>query len=142
MESVGGANCLILIGFDDHILSRAGEALGLGYFAIAGGHKPDGRRSQPGYWWADEGDRDDARAYPALLWQPFATRNPEHERQARDILREQTGLPVSCSFELSSALGGPRRVLTTLLNARLIGLLDRLVRATEAQMAHLGPTAH
>ena len=53
-------------------------------------------------------------------------------------MREQTGLPVSCSFELSSALGGPRRALTTLLNARLISLLDRLVRATEAQMAHLG----
>ena len=67
----------------------------------------------------------------------FATRNPEHERRARDILIEQTGLPVSCSFELSSSLGGPRRALTTLLNARLISLLDRLVKATEQKMASL-----
>ncbi|MGB2408906.1 MAG: aspartate-semialdehyde dehydrogenase, partial [Paracoccaceae bacterium] len=30
------------------------------------------------------------------------------EDEARDILRETTGLPVTCSHELSSALGGPR----------------------------------
>ena len=143
VESVGGASCLILIGFDNNILSRAGlqEALGAEpYFAIAGGHKPDGRPQTSldvaGLMKAMEAVR--GRVSSFAVASHFATRNPEHERQARDILREQTGLPVSCSFELSSALGGPRRALTTLLNARLISLLDRLVRATEAQMAHLG----
>ncbi|MEC7243743.1 MAG: hydantoinase/oxoprolinase N-terminal domain-containing protein, partial [Pseudomonadota bacterium] len=143
VESVGGASCLILIGFDNNILSRAGlqEALGAEpYFAIAGGHKPDGRPQTSldvaGLMKAIEAVR--GRVSSFAVASHFATRNPEHERQARDILREQTGLPVSCSFELSSALGGPRRALTTLLNARLISLLDRLVRATEAQMAHLG----
>lgn len=143
VESVGGASCLILIGFDDQILSRAGlqEALGAEpYFAIAGGHKPDGRAQTSldvaGLMKGIEAVR--GRVSSFAVASHFATRNPEHERQARDILREQTGLPVSCSFELSSALGGPRRALTTLLNARLISLLDRLVRATEAQMAHLG----
>ena len=39
---------------------------------------------------------------------------------------QRTGLPVTCSHELSSKLGGPRRALTTLLNARLISMIDRL----------------
>jgi N-methylhydantoinase A/oxoprolinase/acetone carboxylase beta subunit len=60
----------------------------------------------------------------------FATRNPAHEIAARDLIRDTTGLPVTASHELSSKLGGPRRALTTLLNARLID--DRpAVAATE-----------
>ena len=142
VESVGGACCLILIGFDDHTLDRAGlrEALGNEpYYPIAGGHKQDGRPQTEldvaGLSRAIEAVR--GRVSSFAVASHFATRNPEHERRARDILIEQTGLPVSCSFELSSALGGPRRALTTLLNARLISLLDRLVHATEQKMASL-----
>ena len=58
-------------------------------------------------------------------------RNPAHEIAARDLIRESTGLPVTASHELSAKLGGPRRALTTLLNARLISMIDRLVAATE-----------
>ena len=32
-------------------------------------------------------------------------------------------------------MGGPKRALTAVLNARLIGLIDRLITATEMQMA-------
>ncbi len=123
VESVGGACCLILIGFDDQILDRAGlrEALGNEpYFPIAGGHKPDGR-PQTGLDIAALSraiEAVDGRVSSFAVASHFATRNPEHERRARDILIEQTGLPVSCSFELSSSLGGPRRALTTLLNAQ------------------------
>ena len=45
---------------------------------------------------------------------------------------------MTCSHELSSSLGGPRRALTAVLNARLINLLDRLVAATEGIMADEG----
>ena len=64
----------------------------------------------------------------------FATRNPLHETEARDILRNVTGLPVTCSHELSSSLGGPRRALTSVLYERLINLLDRLIAATQSIM--------
>ena len=143
VESVGGAACLILIGFDDQILTRAGLAEALGSepsFAITGGHKPDGRPQagldKAGLIRAIEAVK--GRVTSFAVASHFATRNPEHEREARDIIIAETGLPVSCSFELSSSLGGPRRALTTLLNARLISLLDRLVNATEQQMASLG----
>jgi N-methylhydantoinase A/oxoprolinase/acetone carboxylase beta subunit len=61
----------------------------------------------------------------------FAVRNPEHEIAVRDLVRRETGLPVTCSHELSAKLNGPRRALTTVLNARLIAMIDRLVAATE-----------
>mgnify|MGYP007000114644 CR=1 len=53
-------------------------------------------------------------------------------------LGELTSAPVTCSHELSSSLGGPRRALTAILNARLINLLDRLVAATEGIMTTEG----
>ncbi|CDX21148.1 hypothetical protein MPL3356_340202 [Mesorhizobium plurifarium] len=58
-------------------------------------------------------------------------RNPAHELLALDMIREKTGLPVTASHELASKRGGPRRALTTLLNARLISMIDNFVAATE-----------
>src|SRR6185436_6593366 len=64
----------------------------------------------------------------------FATRNPAHEIAARDVLRAVTGLPVTCGHELSARLNGPRRALTSVLNARLIGLIAGLIAAAERIM--------
>lgn len=68
----------------------------------------------------------------------FATRNPEHEVRIRDCLREATGKPVTCSHELSSRLNGPRRAVTAVLNARLVGIIDKLVDAAESLLEHRG----
>ena len=68
----------------------------------------------------------------------FATRNPAHEVAARDMIRELTGKPVTCSHELSSALGGPKRALTAVLNARLIGMIDGLIGACEGHLTRIG----
>ena len=71
----------------------------------------------------------------------FAVRNPAHEIAARRIVAEETGLPVSCSHELSAKLGGPKRALTALLNGRLIGMIDRLIEGTERRLGELGVNA-
>ncbi|MBV1862958.1 MAG: hydantoinase/oxoprolinase family protein, partial [Rhodobacteraceae bacterium] len=65
------------------------------------------------------------------------TRNPEHEIAARAIIRTVTGAPVTCSHELSARLGGPKRAMTALLNARLIGLIADLIEATETLLRQL-----
>ncbi len=44
-------------------------------------------------------------------------------------------MPATASHQLTSKLGGPRRALTTLLNARLISMIDRLIEATEGFLA-------
>ena len=143
VEGVGGRVCLLMIGFDEAALQRADLARALGQdpvFFIAGGHAADGapqaRLDEAAIRKAVASTEDEVSAF--AIAGHFATRNPAHEARARDLLAELSGAPVTCSHELSSSLGGPRRALTAVLNARLINLLDRLVAATEAIMATEG----
>ncbi|MGJ8625271.1 MAG: hydantoinase/oxoprolinase family protein, partial [Yoonia sp.] len=55
-----------------------------------------------------------------------------------DLVRTLLNVPVTCSHELSQSLGGPKRALTAVLNARLIGLIDGLITATEHHVAARG----
>ncbi|MGC6496770.1 MAG: hydantoinase/oxoprolinase N-terminal domain-containing protein [Candidatus Puniceispirillaceae bacterium] len=142
VEGVGGRVCLLMIGFDRDALERADLARALGQddvFFIAGGHAADGTQQatldEAAIRAVADSTGDTVSAYAVAAH--FATRNPAHESRARDIIRDVTGCPVTCSHELSSALGGPRRALTAVLNARLINLLDQLVAATESIMAAL-----
>jgi len=67
----------------------------------------------------------------------FSVRNAAHELQARDAIAQRTGKPVTCSHELSPRLGGPRRAVTTLLNAQLISVTARFTEAIRAAMESL-----
>ena len=143
VEGVGGRVGLIMIGFDETSLQRADLARALGQdpvFFINGGHAADGapqaQLDEAAIREAVNATKGEVSAYAVAGH--FATRNPAHESRTRDLLRDLTGAPVTCSHELSSSLGGPRRALTAVLNARLINLLDRLVAATEGIMADEG----
>ena len=143
VEGIGGVVGLVLIGFDDDVLERANLKTALGadpVLAITGGHKTDGRPQAPFDAAGLKQKIEDIAPHVAsfAVAGHFATRNPEHEHLARDIITEQTGKPVTCSSELSSGLGGPKRALTALLNARLISLLERLISATDDRMKSLG----
>jgi N-methylhydantoinase A/oxoprolinase/acetone carboxylase beta subunit len=70
----------------------------------------------------------------------FGNRNPEHERAAAAVLTEVSNLPVSLSSDLTGALDAPRRAITTILNARLIGKISALITAVEAAATTLGLT--
>lgn len=146
VEGQGGRVALVFIGFAEAELARAGlqEALrGDPVIRLAGGHDHAGAAVVPldlraladGLAPVDDGVTGFAVAAS------FATRNPAHEIAVRDMIREQTGKPVTCSHELSAALGGPKRALTAVLNARLIGMIDGLISACEAHMAARGLTA-
>ena len=139
VEGQGGRAALVMIGFSEADLHRDGLKAALG--ARPGGVLP--RRARRA-WQAGQLDlsplegalpelKDSVSGFAVCGY--FATRNPAHEILARDMIRERTGLPVTASHELSSKLGGPRRALTTLLNARLISMIDRLVAATEGFLA-------
>ena len=145
VEGQGGRVALVAIGFSEAELTRAGleEALnGDPVIRITGGHGHDGAEAAP---------LDLPALASALAALPpvtgfavaagFATRNPAHERAARDLIRDRTGRPVTCSHELSAALNGPKRALTAVLNARLIGMLARLIDACEGHLARLGIAA-
>ena len=104
---------------------------------IAGGHDHNGDAKAP---LDAEGLRKAVAAMPAdafAIAAAFAVRNPAHEHQARDIVVEATGRPVTLSTELTSALDAPRRALTAVLNARLISRISTLITAVRKSMADL-----
>ncbi|PJI86059.1 N-methylhydantoinase A/oxoprolinase/acetone carboxylase beta subunit [Yoonia maricola] len=146
VEGQGGRIALIAIGFDDADLTRAGltEALrGDTVIRVVGGHNHAG--SEVATLDLDAlaralADLDDGITGFAVA-ASFATRNPAHEAAARDLIRRMTDKPVSCSHDLSQALGGPKRALTAVLNARLIGMLDQLISACEDHLTQIGVTA-
>lgn len=71
----------------------------------------------------------------------FAVRNPAHELAMAQTIQEATGKPVCASHQLSAKLNGPKRALTAVLNARLIGMIDRLIAEAQARLFALGVAA-
>ncbi len=146
VEGQGSPAGLILVGHaeadrDRPDLTRA--LAGDPVIAVRGGHDAMGEQRAP----LDlEGARSEARKARGrvsafAVSSLFAVRNPEHEIAVRDMLRETTGLPVSCAHGLSSELDAPRRALTALLNARLIPLVQGLIEAVRDLMAKRGVAA-
>ena len=143
VEGQGARVALVFIGFDDADLGRSGltEALkGDPVVKLPGGHTHAGTEVTAldlgllELMVRELGDEVSGFAVAAQ----FATRNPAHEIAVRDLIRRVTGRPVTCSHELSANLNGPKRALTAVLNARLIGMIDRLVAACERHLVQIG----
>lgn len=68
----------------------------------------------------------------------FSVRNPQHERDAKRILQERTGLPAVCGHELTTELGIHERAVTAVLNARIAPLVDGFLADIEAALKDRG----
>ncbi len=146
VEGQGGRVALIYIGFREKDLAAQGLADALKgdpFIVLSGGHNHAGGEAQP----LDEAglrafleEQKDAVSGFAVASQ-FATRNPAHELRAAEMVAEVTGRPVSSSHQLSAKLNGPKRALTAVLNARLIGMIDRLIGRAEGMLREIGITA-
>ena len=146
VEGQGGRVCLVFIGFAETDLERGGLPDGLAgdpVIRIAGGHSHHGEPRAPLdlETLARGLDPIAGTVEGFAVVGHFGVRNPAHEIAARDLIRERTGLPVTCGHELSAQLNGPKRALTCVLNARLIGMIAALVDATEATLAAQGIAA-
>ena len=64
--------------------------------------------------------------------------NPAHELKVKRIIREETGLFVTCGHELSDILNFKTRAHTAMLNARIIPKLAKLLLDLEKVLARLG----
>ncbi|MGB5864299.1 MAG: hydantoinase/oxoprolinase family protein [Sulfitobacter sp.] len=143
VEGQGGRVALIYIGFNERDLEKHGllDALrGDPHVVLAGGHDHAGGEAVPF-------DEAGLRAFLAehhkgvggfAVASQFATRNPAHELRAMAVIAEATGRPVSASHQLSAKLNGPKRAMTAILNARLIGMIDRLIGRAEDTLLTLG----
>ncbi|NTG47729.1 hydantoinase/oxoprolinase family protein [Agrobacterium rhizogenes] len=145
VEGQGGRAGLVMIGFGPDDLKRDGLAEALGsdpVLFLPGGHNVHGNESPLDLTALEEALPELSKNVSSFaIAGYFAVRNPAHEIRVRDAIRELSHLPVTCSHELSSKLGGPRRALTTLLNARLVSMIDRLVGACEGFLVERGISA-
>ena len=166
VEGAGRPAALVAIGFESETLARVGLRAGTGerpgararaspaegdrdrltgslasapVVVVGGGHGAHGDERDPLDLseLARELDRIDASVEAYAVAAQFSVRNAAHELQARDAIRDRTGKPVTCSHELSPRLGGPRRAVTTLLNAQLISITARFTGAIRAAMESL-----
>jgi N-methylhydantoinase A/oxoprolinase/acetone carboxylase beta subunit len=166
VEGAGRPAALVAIGFEPDALARVGLRASTGdstggrsassppdggrdrltgnlasapVVMVGGGHGAHGDERDP--LDLDELARGldgiDASVEAYAVASQFSVRNAAHELQARDAIRERTGKPVTCSHELSPRLGGPRRAVTTLLNAQLISITARFTAAIRAAMKTL-----
>lgn len=133
VEGKGGSIGLVMIGFDEADMEKAGlkEALGGDPVVfIPGGHDVQGnerRLDMSDLETFVEQQSPNVSGFAVAGY--FAVRNASHELKVKEYLIEKSGLPVTCSHELSSKLGGPKRALTTLLNGRLIPVIHDLIVA-------------
>ncbi|WP_299890438.1 hydantoinase/oxoprolinase family protein [uncultured Ruegeria sp.] len=145
VEGQGGRVALIYIGFKDSDLEKHGlkDALkGDPALIIAGGHSHAGAEVSPLDVAALTAFLDSHKGISGFaVAAQFATRNPAHELAAARVIGEKTGAPVTCSHHLSARLNGPKRAVTAVLNARLIGMIDRLIGRAQDQLRDLGIAA-
>lgn len=146
VEGRGAPVGLLIIGFDQQLLSRGGLRHALGRDPVAfieGGHDAHGvplnALDLAALDHAILAMRDEVDAFAVAA--QFSVRNPKHERQALARIEALTGLPATGSHVLSAKLDAPRRTLTTLLNARLIPEIDRLLQAVGQLVTELALTA-
>jgi N-methylhydantoinase A/oxoprolinase/acetone carboxylase beta subunit len=143
VEGHGGAAAVVLIGFDDKMVERTGIAAAfpdMPLIRVGGGHDHNGDSvaSLDSVKLREELVKLKGRAGAVAIAASFAVRNNSHELAARELVVEILNLPVTLSSELSSALDAPRRALTAVLNARLVGHIARLISAVKRAMAGLG----
>ena len=142
VEGQGGRVGLVYIGFDARDLETHGlaEALrGDPVLVLQGGHSHAGTEVAPLDIQALEAWLETVSGVSGFaVAAQFATRNPAHENRAAAIITRVTGRPVSCSHHLSARLNGPKRALTAVLNARLIGMTHRLIGRAEDVLAEIG----
>lgn len=145
VEGQGGRVGLVAIGFAEGELDRHGlrEALaGDPELVLAGGHNHAGAEAAPfDRDTLEQWLRTDHGVSAYAVAGRFATRNPAHENAAAEMITAITGRLVSCSHHLSARLGAPRRALTAVLNARLIGMIARLIAKAEGKLTALGVKA-
>jgi len=146
VEGRGGRVCLLLLGYPDDALGRAGLGEALGEdpaIFIRGGHDVTGAEQEPLDEEAVEAAARDwgGRVAAFAVSGYFGVKNPGHENRARRVIRDLTGLPVTCGHELTAQLHASRRALTAAFNARLVPLLGDLIRAVGGHLEKRGITA-
>ncbi len=145
-EGHGAAVCLLLIGYDPELIRQykfQHDLVTSDIFYIKGGHDIRGNEIAA---------LDEQAARDAILQRRehvgafavsgyFGALNPTHERRIRQLIKDMSGLPVTCGHELSTRFNSIRRATTAALNARLIPIIQDLIANVRSVLANLSIAA-
>lgn len=71
----------------------------------------------------------------------FSVRNPEHENEVREIVKDDTDKPVVAGHELSPELGFYERAITAILNVKVIPIINSFLDSAEDALRERGINA-
>lgn len=71
----------------------------------------------------------------------LAVRNPDHEKRIKEMARSVLDVPIVCGHDLSSSLGFNERTATCIMNARLIPIIDDLIKSVKSVLSEYGVRA-
>lgn len=132
LESTGYPVALIMAG--DYLIPETHSIKN--YFIAEGGHGPNGEETRPldidGVKDYVLQNKDKVSAFAVSSY--FSIRNPDHELQIKEMIKDLTGLPVVCGHELSQDLGAYNRGITAYLNAQLIPITDHFIETIINEM--------
>ncbi|MCP8320611.1 MAG: hydantoinase/oxoprolinase family protein, partial [archaeon] len=140
IEGKGARVGLILIGFKP---DKTWDLPVATIMTVKGGHGADGVEQE--YLEMDEvssaigimNSNVDAFAISGY----FSVRNPIHELTVKEAIKKKTGKPATCGYELAAELGIYERTITAVLNARLIPIVENLLREIRDALNQKGLTA-
>ena len=107
---------------------------------VSGSHDMRGNETEP----LDEGAVEDflesvrGRVDSVAIAGYLSVRNPEHEDRVKDMARRILGIPAVCGHDLSSGLGFSERAVTCIMNARLLPVIDDLMRSMKIVLSEYG----
>lgn len=140
VEGQGCPVCLVLIGYDPELIRQyhfEDELVTANVVYVTGGHDIHGDEvaplDEPALHRAILAHQERVEAFAVSGY--FGVRNPAHELRARQLIHEQTGLPVTCGHDLTTRLNSVRRATTVALNARLVPLLRDLIQTLRRTLA-------
>ncbi len=67
--------------------------------------------------------------------------NPQHELEVKRIIKEQTAASVTCGHELSEMLNFKTRAITAVLNARIVGKVEKFLHEIRHTLTKYGMNA-
>ena len=130
VEDRGAEAGIILVGYDDvpQEIPKTTRVL-----MVKGGHTVSGEEKEPLELdaFAEQLDRFIENLDAVAVTGFFSIRNPQHEIQVAEIIRNKHHLPVVRGHRLSARLNAIKRATTAWWNARLIPLISDLIKATE-----------
>ena len=147
VEGKGSRGKLVLLGYDEQLLPKLRSKYGLPDLSeiimILGSHGQQGQVISEPDWLELEklirASNHNTDAYGVAEY--WGIRNPSFEQEAKKRIRQWTSKPVVCAHELSGEINSLRRASTTLLNARLITLIEDLLDAVKVGISKMGISA-